>query len=823
MSLDGGPPIHAGRKRQLSYVDTASQLFERLGGWSFDHRWTVFSLCLVAIAICVFFASRTHFDNSFEVYFNQGDPTYKEYLEFRDEFGSDEIAYIVYEAPGHPHGPWNLEVMRKIEKLTAALEEEVPFVEKVTSLTNVEYLEGVPGGIEIDDLLAEFPETQEALLEVREKILRKYMYVGGLVSRDGRYAAILVEMEKSSIDPMQELKLDPNGGTELDNLYPQVSQKRIDEILSRPEYRGIEFHHVGEVPLSAIYNQIIASENTRLGAISFVVIAGLLFLFFRRPLGVTGPMTVAGLSILVAVGLAGLLQWKLDIMFVMLPTLLIAVGVANSVHIISEFRAYHAELGDRREAARRTLRLVGLPCLLTSLTTATGFGAMSIVPIKAISHFAIYSAVGVLAAFLLSMTLLVVFLSFGRPRLPRQALETEKLRAKGGRLFKESLDAISRFDIRHRKAILAFSAGLFVFSAFGIARLRVDSNFLTEFSDRVPVKQAVLTVDAAMGGTTRLIYLFDTGVPDGIKNPEVLREIERFQAEANKQTDLVKKSYSIVDMLKDINQSFHEEDPAYYRLPETPELVAQYLLIYEMSGGEELETYLSSDYSRASLELRCTTTDSSRVAKMAADLKAYLERHPLQASTVSITGIGALWLKLMDYITASQIRGFLLAFTVIAALMCFIFRSLKIGLLSMLPNLSPVILTLGAMGWIGLPLDYVRLLIATVAIGISVDATIHHMTRYIHEFQQTGSYQRALHASMQDVGRALFITSAALVVGFLVFTLSVMDSLANFGLLLASTISLALVADFFLMPALVMTFEPFGPPRTHPAADSHAE
>jgi predicted RND superfamily exporter protein len=120
------------------------------------------------------------------------------------------------------------------------------------------------------------------------------------------------------------------------------------------------------------------------------------------------------------------------------------------------------------------------------------------------------------------------------------------------------------------------------------------------------------------------------------------------------------------------------------------------------------------------------------------------------------------------------------------------------------------------MGWIDLPLDYVRLLIATVAIGISVDDTIHHMTRYIHEFQQTGSYRRALHASMQDVGRALFITSAALVVGFLVFTLSVMDSLANFGLLLASTITLALVADFFLMPALVMTFEPFGTPRAHP-------
>jgi predicted RND superfamily exporter protein len=540
------------------------------------------------------------------------------------------------------------------------------------------------------------------------------------------------------------------------------------------------------------------------------MIAVLLFLFLRRPIGVFGPLIVVALSILVSVAMMGALGWSLDLMFGMLPTLLIAVGVANSVHIISEFRAYHVSLGDRRAAVRRTMYLVGTPCLLTSLTTAAGFSAMSIAPIKTLAHFAVYGAVGVLAAFLLTVTLLIAFLSFGRRTVRRGSTERERFQAKGGRLFHQALGAVARFDIRHRRSILAFFALLFVASGFGIARLRVDSNFVNDFSEEVPIRNTMQFVDEVMEGSNSFVYLFDAGVEDGIKEPAVLREIERLQEQADRQSHLVKKTYSIVDVLKDINQSFHGGDSAYHVLPDSRELAAQYLLLYEMSGGEEVEEYVSSDYSRASLELRCKWTDSSLLEQMERDLGSYLEAEPLQASTVSSTGIGALWLRLMDYITQSQIRGFLLAFVAIAAMMCLLFRSLRIGLLSMLPNLAPVVAGLGIMGWLDLPLDYVRLLMAPVAIGISVDFTIHLLTRYRHEHLERGDYRSALQASMEDVGRALLITALVLVVGFLVFSFSQLDSQASFGLLLAAVITVALVANFLLMPALILTFRPFG-------------
>ena len=423
----------------------------------------------------------------------------------------------------------------------------------------------------------------------------------------------------------------------------------------------------------------------------------------------------------------------------------------------------------------------------------------------------VYSSFGVLAAFVLSLTLLMAFLSFGRSTPSQKNIEAQRLRAKGGRAIHGALNGISDFAIRNRRAALVVSALLFVLSGMGITRLVVDSNWLDDFSYDVPLKAVTERVDEVMGGVTNIVYLFDAGEPGAIKNPEALRELERLQALADQHAPLVRKTYSIVDILKDLNQAFHDGDPAWHKLPESRELVAQYLLLYELSGGEEVEEYVSSNYRRASLELRLALTVTSETAALVAALDREMAADPIQLSTVSLTGIGALWVKLLDYIVSSQIQSFCIAFVVIGLMMCMVFRSLKTGMIAMVPNLCPVILTLGIMGWLGIHLDYNKVFIAAVAIGIAVDDTIHLMARFRHEFVRSGNYQQALRSAMEDVGRALVITSVALVSGFLVFTFSVMASSATFGILLASTIVMALVADFLLMPALILTFEPFGP------------
>jgi predicted RND superfamily exporter protein len=798
---------------QHDFVTALNERFAAIAGWSYDHRWIVIAACLVILGVSLSLATTARIDNSYEAYFDIEDTTYLAYEQYREDFGSDEVSYILYDAPDYEHGPWNLEVMQKIEHLTDALEDEVPFIYEVKSLVNAELVKGVKDGIEIQELGDTFPETQEELLALREQYLAKPMLVGGIVSADANHGALIIKMDRSSTDPLDEIRFDPEKGDALENLYPQVTDSAIEAILARPEYEGIAFYHSGDVPLNSVYNRVFAKESPILGAITSLVIGLLLLFFFRSFVGVLAPLAVVQISVMMCVALVALIGWKLDLAFGSIPTLLTAIGVAHSVHILSEFRSRFAELRDRREALVQTIYLVGTPCLMTSLTTAAGFASMSFVPIKTIAHMGIYGAFGVMAAFVMSLTLLMALLSFGRRAPKPKDAQEQRAYAKGGQRVKAALVKIAAFNVRYRRGILAVFALITVFSVLGITRLVVDSNWLDDFSEDMPIKGITERIDTVMGGVTNIIYLFDSGEADGIKDPAFLREVERVQSIADEHSWLVRKTYSIVDILKDLNQAFHGGDPDWYRLPGTRELVAQYLLLYEMSGGEETEEYVSSDYRRASLELRLKLAMTSETEKVVAMIDDALAAEPLQASTMSMTGIGALWLKLLDYIVSSQVQGFMLAFCVIAVIMVLTFRSLSIGLISMVPNLAPVVITLGVMGWLDIPLDYNKISIAAVAIGIAVDDTIHLMSRYWHEFKVHGDYAEALKASMQDVGRALLITSVALVSGFLVFTLSVMHSQAIYGILLATTIVIALVADFLLMPALVLTFKSFGQER----------
>ena len=802
-------------------IEVINRGFARLGGWCFDHRFFVLLLCGLAIAGSVWLAGRTRIDNSYEAFFAPDDPSYQDYLAYRDDFGSDEVSYLMYEpadAANAPDGVFDLAIMERIAQLSVAIEDEVPFLFEVTSLTNAELVTPTEDGLSIRKLWRDFPHTQAAMLEARSVFLSKPLYVGGLVTADGRYGAISIDMDRTSTDSTEDLRLDPKGGDGLSNLYPQATFDKLEAILARPEYKGIHFYHSGDVPMNAVYNRIIEAENGWLQWVSSAVIGVLLLIFLRSFVGVLAPLAIVQIAVIATVGFIGAFGWKLDMMFGQVPNLIVTVGVAEAIHILIEFRNYFHQLRDRRAALVKTLYLVGAPCLLTSMTTAVGFLALQVSPVLTLSHMAVYSAFGVVAAFAFTMTLLPALLSFG-PRTPTARELARAARAKESAGLERALTVLAAWNVRHRRAVLAAFAVISAIAAVGVARLDVDTNWLDDFSERVPLKHATRKIDDVMGGMSNLVYLFDSGVEDGIRNPAFLREIERLQRSAEQNPDLVRKAYSIVDIVKDLNQAFHEGDPAYYAIPDDRELVSQLLLLYESSGGDEVQEWATSDYSRANLELRLSIEPISHTAKLVSDLEEAIAERPIEGATISLTGIGALWLDLLDYMVQSQIQSFLYAFVLIGLMMCFIFRSLRIGMISMVPNVWPVLLTLGAMGWLGIPLDYNKIMIATVALGIAVDDTIHFVSRYHHEFRQSGSYSEALTAAMTDVGRAVFVTSLILVLGFLVNTLSVLDALAKSGILLAMTIATALVADLFFTPALVLTLKPFGPETSRTAVE----
>jgi predicted RND superfamily exporter protein len=791
------------------YLRRADRFFGRLGLWMYGHKLIVLLCAVGMLGAGLFFAAQTRTDNSFDSFFDATDPAYSAYMTYQEEFGSDEVAYILYSVPRGEYGPFDLDAMQRIAQLTETLEYEVPFVKQVTSLTNVEFITAEGDFLEVHELALDMPEDQAGLLERREAMLKKPSYRGSLIDDAVSHGAIILEMTITSSDPLDELRLDPDGGDGIANLYPQAPNRKILEILARPEYQGIEFQWSGDVPMNTAYNETIEREAALQTLLTIGLVSIIALVCFRMQLlGLVGPLTVVILGLVLTVGFMGLAGYKLGALFLIAPTLLIAIGVAQSVHLIAEFNLMRAHGLDRREAVKQTLEHVAVPCLLAAVTTATGFLVMAGSQLRALSELAVYLGAGVMLTFLASITVMVCYMSMGGDGHRRSLDPSEKT---SGVLYR-FLSWVAAINLKRPLSIVALFGVALAVSIAGTGRLQVGFNFLDEFKPHTEYRQHTSYVQDVMGGMLNVVFVYDAGEADAIRKAAILSHLEGLQDYAE-QSPIVRKTYSVVDILKDINQSFHGDDPAYYRLPDSDELIAQYLLMYEISGGEELEDYLSSDYRRATLELRVDLTDSSRIETLIHDLEQYLEAHPASGARIQITGIGLLWIKMAEYIAQSQLWGYGLAFSIIALVLCLAFRSIRVGLLAMIPNLFPVVLVLGLMGWQGIPLDYFRLLLATVAIGIAVDDTVHVTTRIRREFQRCGEYEESVRVSLMSVGRALVITTVILSLSFLVFLMSDMAVLANFGILLFVTMVTALVADLFLLPALVLVFKPFGPER----------
>ncbi|MCY4425439.1 MAG: MMPL family transporter [Halieaceae bacterium] len=797
-------------------VDKIDHHFINIAQWSIANRIWVILFCILLLLSGGYYTTKVRFDGSLQGFFAESDPVYTAYKEYLYDFLSDEVTYIMYRAPDKEHGPFDINVMKTIGNLTTALEDEVPFVREATSLTNVEFLfaEGEDELI-VDELMLDFPDTQEELLAIKKKVISKPVYVDYLINSTGEYAAIYLEMAKASPDPLEEIIYDPEKGDVLENIYPQVSYHKVVEILERPEFAdsGIEFYLTGDVPMNSVYNYMYMGDSSKISLYTLLIIAIISFLLLRTSLvGLLAPMGVVVLSVFMMLGCVGLMGWSVGLFITMAPSLICAIGVAQAVHILQEFHRSKAHHGDRRRAVKEAIKKVGGPCMLAAVTTAAGFLVMGVSELRGLAEFGIYSAIGVIFTFILSITLLVVFLARGKPQSesemdygPIPPSDLKGVNPLVGSMVSGSI----KLNEKHPKLVLTGFAALFIWAFIGLEKLSVDFNFMDEFKDYVPWKQATIKADKEMGGIMSVTYVIETNREDGAKDVKLLQALDQLQAYAES-LPYVKKSFSMADFVKDLNRTFHNDDPAHYSIPDNQELVSQYLLVYEVSGGDQLFEVVTPDFSRTVLEMRVVMTDASNIRDIIDKINAYEAENPLPGAELRESGIGWLWVRIADYIASTQYFAYSLIFVIIALVMCIAYGSIKVGLLSMIPNLTPVVITLGGMGWFGVHLDYMKLLLATIAIGIAVDDTIHLVTRFRSRYLELGDYTEAMKASLKDVGPALVITTMILIGGFGGYQFTDLQVLSTFGILLSSTIGLALLADLLLMPVLLQTLKPFG-------------
>jgi hypothetical protein len=781
--------------------------FEKLSHWAVAHTGWVLGAFAVLTLAGLFFAAGVTQDNSLDAYFDPDDPTFIHYKAFQKEFNSDEVIYLVYKGKNEKDGVFDLETMKMIDSLTRAIEQEVPFVRKTTSLANVELIESRGNDIVIHRL-NDNPYVAADLQHLRDITMAKPLYVGTLVSKDARYGAILVEMTLASTDPIDKLRVDPKGGDGLANLYPQAPNNKLHEILARPEYQGLEVMITGDVPWNTAYNEII---NRDLGVITLATLglaALLCMLLFRtKLLGLVAPLAVVVLGIIMTVAVMGAAGYQINLMFLALPTLLCAIGIAQSVHLLMNWQQEYVECGSSREAARRAMEKIGTPSLLSALTTAAGLIGMCTSQLKALREFGLYSSIGVILTFVVAVLVMTSLAARAK------AKANTKPKLAHAKWLERIVFGFLELALRNPRRMLALWIVATLLAVGAATQMKVDINFLEEFNRKVPWRADTERIEKIMGGVLSVVYVFDTGKTDGIQDPALIRGIESLQAFAEQQ-EIVADTTSIVDYLKELNQALHGGAPAYRVIPGEREALAQLMLVYELSGGKEMNDIRNIDRSKTVLELRVKVVGAARVRDLVQKLDAHMAANPIPGTKVELSGIGLLWIKIMDYIAESQISSASSSFFMILGFIVITFGSLRLGLWAMIPNVLPFIFVFGYMGAVGWHLDWLKMLMASITMGISVDDTIHYLARLRVVFAEKGNYEEALRETTHEVGIPLTVTSFALVVAFGSYLLSDLDVLASFGVLLCGSVIAGWIIELTLTPTLMVLFKPFGPEFT---------
>jgi predicted RND superfamily exporter protein len=516
--------------------------------------------------------------------------------------------------------------------------------------------------------------------------------------------------------------------------------------------------------------------------LSLLAIALLLFLLFRRLSGVALPLVVVALSLLCTVGTMAITSVPLTLPMQTLPSFLLAVGVCSSIHLLAIFfRAL--ESGDSREQAiAHALGHSGVAIVLTSLTTAGGLVAFASAELAPVMHFGIFGPVGVFFALAFTLVLLPALLVVTPlrqvRRRPPEAAPSDRL-----------LLGFGAVATRHPRVVLFIAALLVIAGVTGAWRLRFSWHPMEWFPETEPVRVATELFDRELGGGWTIAVMLDTGVENGLHDPALLARLDelRVYAESLERGPIsVGKTVSVADVLKEIHQALNENRPEYYTIPEDRRLVAQEFLLFENAGSDDLEDVVDSRFAVASFTLRIPSGDSFESAPLLDEVEAHFREVLGDRVQVTMTGDTAVNTRIFTAMIVSMTKSYAAA---------------------MIPNLIPIVLTLGLMGWLGFPLDFATMMIGAVILGVAVDDTIHFVQNFQRFYRRSDDPEAAVRRTLETTGRAMLFTSIVLAAAFFIWTLATMASFVHMGVFTGFAVIAAFLADVLVAPALMVLFQ----------------
>ena len=761
----------------------------RLARMLYRWRWPLTVLVLAGAVVCAGSANLNNINNDLSAWVAKDSPEYVEYERFRREFGGGRVLIIAVAGDGL-FTPGGLRYLDRISRDIARL----PLIERVQSLATANVVRQLPaqdgddGGIEVTPLVGDRLETAAGAAAVRQDALDDPLLRGDLVSADGRVTALVISTDEARIDEVRGEVIE-----------------QIRGIVDTARPAGLTTYFNGPLEISETYNRITLANQQDLTPPVLLITIVALYAMFRSVRKVALLVFAIGVSVAWTLGLYGLLLYWMHVLTSVLTPLVVVLAVADDVHIVQHFDREMREHGDRQRAFESTISHLVTPLFGASATTALGLLSLATSDVVAVHSFGVGAATGVMVDMMVSIVLVPTVLVWMRPDThtpPQEAWLLVPLRRLG------------RWSFTHATPVLVVTALVLAAAITGVLRLRVDTNHVNFFAPGHPLHESADLMDRELAGIYSFNVMLD-GPPESIARPDVMARMDRL-ADALRRQPQVRKVTSVADYVKRTNQQLEGGADAAYALPQAPGGIAQELFVFGLSdeGRTELARVVASDYSRAHLTVKLASMSSDVVFEQIFEAER-LARDAFAGSDVTptVTGAGRIFATLDHYLVTSQVTSFGTAFVTVFAVIFLVFRSAKFGLLAIVANVVPVAAVLGLMGWIGISLNVATIMVASVALGVVDDDTIHFIGRFRRETAHGAAADVAVERAAMDEGRASLTTALVNSLSFGVLWFSEYKPTAWFGSLLAVTMAVAFLAEIFIVPAVIASF-----PRVYGAA-----
>ncbi|WP_070971016.1 efflux RND transporter permease subunit [Vibrio sonorensis] len=746
--------------------------------------WLVLLFTIGAIVLSTLGAKNLYFRGDYEIFFDGQNKQLIAFDEIQTTFAkSDSIAIVIAPADGNVFTPETLTLVQDITKDAW----QVPYSSRVDSLANYQHTEAIEDDLLVEDLLYEdYAFTSDRIEKIKQVALSEPAVVNSMISQKGDVTVVNVTVQMPELDQTAETI----------EVLTAVNAM-VDKY--QHQFPNVEFHKAGIIAMNGAFMDSAQQDTSTLVPSMLLVVLVFLTIMLRSFLSVVATLVVIITSVLATMGLSGWAGLFLSTATVNIPTLVMTLAVADCVHVIASMRQQMQNGHDKVYAIDHSMALNFMPILITSVTTAIGFLMMNMSDSPVLRDFGNLAALGVMIACFLSLSLLPALLKL----LPIKV----KVKATGEEANSDFMDKLGDFVVRRRKLLMPLSVIVILGSGSLIPLNEVNDDSVKYFDTRNEFRQAADFMQERISGMNNISIVVKSGESQGIADPEFLNTIGVFTdwLRAQPETDHVA---SLSDVYKRLNKNMHGDDESYYRLPQDRELAAQYLLLYEMSlpYGLDLNNQVNVDKSSIRMVLTTQNVGSVEMVDIEERIYAWFAANGSQYEVVASSPT-LMFAHIGETNMASMLSTLPITLILISGLMIFSLRSVRLGVISIVPNMAPAIIGFGAWALLSGEINLGLSVVVTLTLGVVVDDAVHFLSKYQRARKQGQSAEEAVRYAFHTVGRALWITTVVLVAGFSVLAMSTFRLNSDMGQLSAIVIFLALVVDFIFLPTLLMKFD----------------